>query len=828
MLAPLDGQRAEERELLELTRSEDLHVINNVAAAARVSLIYAMSGNGKTSLINAGVIPFFRQHGHAVFTTRPRPPVARHDPRRAFRECILEQLTEAVRAAHDADALKSLDDFIQTTQRTELKSFADRFRMFAQTTPADPAIARAVQDRMAQVTSAPLPEFMHAVADLVGPQRPILVICDQFEELFVHFANELALQQYVEDLGAVCADNELNVRLLFSMREDWVGSMIAFRRVIPDIFKDTFRLQPLTTTRARHVLTAPLESRGYRFAEDAADVVLNDLAFAYDRVEKRRLGSIEPDDAEPEVRFVELPAVHLVASKLWETRNHAKPFSVDHYRSLPVAEAEEGTLSPAATVVENFLNDALSRKESERVLQVDTLYLLTDGERHRRASSAESIARALKRVRPSQLFASQPSVVEIGEVVAPLTAKGLVRCLEGPEGLEYELGHDYAVRTVVRKWRDLDRARAKELGKLARDQEQKELRLDELEEKNDRVRHLLQIAPLVGLIGLAWAAFSLMAANMNAMRFDVAAPGPGLLIFVAYLVLLVAGTITRHQLSMVIATIGLLVAVSAALTVESRRRADQSKLVLASAQIRKLYTVHPSPELLQLAESVGKETSARAAWLRVIPSDFENTPVYAELSAIESSLYTRKLEYEGLSLALVALLILILWIRSLAQLQSAPRRKRFFALMWAELIDILLAIGVGWGALVAATQFGILNTATIIIAVTAIVAIRAVCLVKMQSTFGLTWIGLSLRHADGRPIAPFRAVARELLFAIWAVANVFFLLPWLIVSSLVCWFKGRTLPDLVARLEVVPSAALQRSREAPTVRTSDDARESAT
>ncbi|HWK88989.1 MAG TPA: hypothetical protein VNP72_03315, partial [Longimicrobium sp.] len=84
-LAALDGDSAADRELLKLTRAYELEVVSNMALTSRVSILYSMSGNGKTSLVNAGVIPDFRERGFAVFHTRPRPPWCIDDPARAFR-----------------------------------------------------------------------------------------------------------------------------------------------------------------------------------------------------------------------------------------------------------------------------------------------------------------------------------------------------------------------------------------------------------------------------------------------------------------------------------------------------------------------------------------------------------------------------------------------------------------------------------------------------------------------------------------------------------------------------------------------------------------------
>jgi hypothetical protein len=823
MLAPLDGTRTEECHLLELTRTDELHLINNVVAAARVSLIYAMSGNGKTSLINAGVIPFFQKHDHVVFTTRPRPPFARNDPRTAFRECILQQLPAVMKSTLGAHTLQRLDALMNTAHNPELRALTDQLRVLVDAIPNDAAAMRAVYDRTGINKVMSLADFVRSASELVGSQKPILIVCDQFEELFVHYSSDVVLQQFIEELGAIWADASLNVRLLFSMREDWVGSMIAFRRVIPDIFKDTFRLQPLTTTAARKVLTAPLEARGMYFSDAAVDRILDDLAAAYDKVEKRRLGAIQPDRAPSEVRFVELPALHLVSSKMWETRGlQAEPFSLEHYRSLPTMQDDGETLSPAGTILSDYLYEALSPNDSTRALQLDTLYLLTDGERHRRACSAEALARDLKRVRPSQLYASQPGSADINKVIAQPVRRGLVRCLESSDGLEYELTHDYVVRAVVRRWRELDRERAKEIGRLARDREEQDTRLHELEKKNTRLRRVLQIAPLVALASVIWVAISVADTPDHAVKLDIADPSPGLLVFGSYVVLLVAALINRQRTWAVMAGLALATFLASQVfaAVERSIDRDRTPMTKAAADVRVLAQQHSVASLLDLANALDRDTSRKAAADRLYQAYIDapsGSPYEAPLSALSSSVRsTSKAAFLVLAFVLVALGTLATWLWTMSQTQSTARLQTFFALMWAELVDMLLSMAAFGAALTVAITLNLKERAALtmlFVVPVAIVAIRVFYLVRNQRTPSLRWAGYGLiRSRADVPIGIFRAVIREILFLAWTLVNLCLLIPWVIFSSLSCWFGGRTLPDLMTALKVERSSPRNQGR----------------
>ncbi len=73
-LLPLDQENAADQQLIHQTRQLELRIVVNMIISSRVSILYAFSGNGKTSLINAGIIPFFTDQGYVVLKTRPRPP----------------------------------------------------------------------------------------------------------------------------------------------------------------------------------------------------------------------------------------------------------------------------------------------------------------------------------------------------------------------------------------------------------------------------------------------------------------------------------------------------------------------------------------------------------------------------------------------------------------------------------------------------------------------------------------------------------------------------------------------------------------------------------
>lgn len=337
-LTALDGSRDIDRQIIQKTRAEDLDLVNHMIMAARASILYAGSGTGKTSLLNAGVIPHFVDLGFAVFRTRPRPPWAVDDPVAAFEECMIREQWLPQAAGH---LLKFFDSARTELQKldpppssstqvilSQLEAQADRLSQTPEARSAD--LAAFLKRRKG---GGSLAKTLSAVQSFLGPDTGILLICDQFEELFVHYSGTSQLHEFVQQIGDICKSRNNRAKLLFSMREDWVGSMIEFRPVIPDVFNYYYKLAPITTENAVAALQLPLSGVGETMDLPVVHRILADLAACFPSPESQ---------AQPRTTaYIELPALQIVAEALWNTRGSFQPpFTELHYESLGKSHAQ--------------------------------------------------------------------------------------------------------------------------------------------------------------------------------------------------------------------------------------------------------------------------------------------------------------------------------------------------------------------------------------------------------------------------------------------------------------------------------------------------------
>ena len=344
-LTALDGDNATDRELVALTRWNELQIIANMVAASRISILYAFSGNGKSSLINAGLIPFFKENGYAVFRMRPRPPWSIENPTQSFKDSLLRDVNLPLFKRSDLEIIQTTRNYLKTLpeERTkEIENFLARLESKITDSTESSLNTGDFKTYLQNYLDKSLAEFISHIQSVLDPETNLLFICDQFEELFVHYGNTPEMDEFVSQLGEVWADNSLRVHLLFSMREDWVGSMIEFRRSIPDIFTNYFKLDPITRSRAGDILTLPLKGVGIKVETKVVDKILDDLVQAYSMNQKERFAEVKLTPSPQKDPFIELPALQVLADKLWETKDTVKhPFSLAHYQSLKNSVEQE-------------------------------------------------------------------------------------------------------------------------------------------------------------------------------------------------------------------------------------------------------------------------------------------------------------------------------------------------------------------------------------------------------------------------------------------------------------------------------------------------------
>lgn len=203
--------------------------------SVRLLLQFAPSGAGKTSLLNAGLCPQLRPHGYLPCNVRLNQPD--------------ESLVQA--------AYRSLKEAARTA---DLK------------VPVIPQNAANLWDLLAGI------QLWNTQLLLLIP----VLIFDQFEEVFT-LRDDVFRANVARELGELTRGRRTSaagivevapdVKLIISLREEYLGCLEEMTVAIPELFRERLRLLPLTAEEAREAIVEPArldgDWRSPKFAFDA-------------------------------------------------------------------------------------------------------------------------------------------------------------------------------------------------------------------------------------------------------------------------------------------------------------------------------------------------------------------------------------------------------------------------------------------------------------------------------------------------------------------------------------------------------------------------------
>ncbi len=207
-----------------------------------VSLVGA-SGSGKSSVVFAGLVPHLRRsEGGRIWTIatmRPGP-----DPLMALAQALTPVLAPELKPS----------DLIAEEQ--------------------------ALRDRLMLASGAanPLPQLIKRYAEAQGPIEGVLLIVDQFEELFTLVRDERIVARFLEALEACVGNRDFPIHVLVTLREDHepaakaapaVGRLLGAGKRIA--------LGAMTELELRRAIEEPAAAAGLRFDEGLVDIILRDL-----------------------------------------------------------------------------------------------------------------------------------------------------------------------------------------------------------------------------------------------------------------------------------------------------------------------------------------------------------------------------------------------------------------------------------------------------------------------------------------------------------------------------------------------------------------------
>ncbi len=116
--------------------------------------------------------------------------------------------------------------------------------------------------------------------------RPIYLIFDQFEELFI-LGKEQEQSEFIQTVNLLL-ERDLPCKILIVIREEYLAHLSEFERVVPRLFDKRLRIEPMTRTNARNVILNTARNKDFNIElcyEEIADDIIEMVTEGKGRVQ---------------------------------------------------------------------------------------------------------------------------------------------------------------------------------------------------------------------------------------------------------------------------------------------------------------------------------------------------------------------------------------------------------------------------------------------------------------------------------------------------------------------------------------------------------------
>jgi len=254
-------------------RDCEINDLASLIVAHRVVLLYAPSGAGKTSLLNAGLIPQMEQERFEILpAARVRGLIPEgKDLEKITNPWIYNTLISWAKDKTDLQLLEhmSLSDFLQGGE--------------------------------------------HQLGN-DGSPLPRLAIFDQFEELFTFYQERWEQREDFFNQVALALEKDPLLRVLFVMREEYLASLDPYMHLLPEKMRTRYRLDRLGRDAALLAIEGPLKDTACKFDKGVALTLADKLLATKVKVkDSSGIGKI----VETKGEYVEPVQLQVVCQNLW-------------------------------------------------------------------------------------------------------------------------------------------------------------------------------------------------------------------------------------------------------------------------------------------------------------------------------------------------------------------------------------------------------------------------------------------------------------------------------------------------------------------------------
>ncbi|MBL4649113.1 MAG: ATP-binding protein, partial [Aureispira sp.] len=219
----LDSYTEEDKDIF-FGRDEEVNQLYQMIYQSDILLLYGASGTGKTSLIQCGLASKFQKHDWLeVFVRRHK------NLNESLHKSLIAVGGQNEESKESTENLDWLDDIMENDQEPDVAT-------------------KKMSETQVFLKNIYLKHF-----------RPIYLIFDQFEELFILGSKE-EQAQFIATIQEILKV-EQPVKLIFSIREEYLGSLYEFERAVPELFRKKLRIDPMNLGNVKDVVLGATSSK---------------------------------------------------------------------------------------------------------------------------------------------------------------------------------------------------------------------------------------------------------------------------------------------------------------------------------------------------------------------------------------------------------------------------------------------------------------------------------------------------------------------------------------------------------------------------------------
>ena len=142
--------------------------------------------------------------------------------------------------------------------------------------------------------------------------KPVYLIFDQFEELFI-FGSASEKEELINIVSKII-DSDLQCRMIFSIREEYLAGITEFERVIPTFLSNRIRIEKMTRQNAVRVIEGPCGIHGIALEKGFAEALIEKL---------------NPESPEVELTYLQVYLDRIFRMSLSESKEDTVNITID-------------------------------------------------------------------------------------------------------------------------------------------------------------------------------------------------------------------------------------------------------------------------------------------------------------------------------------------------------------------------------------------------------------------------------------------------------------------------------------------------------------------